>query len=995
MRKAIVLLLGVVFALSMMAQEHTVTGVVTDAETGDPLPGVSVVLIGTTIGAATNAEGEYSVRIPAGYNTLQFSFVGYATQRVSIDARTEINIQLQPDILQLDDILVVGYGEMSRREITSSISRITSEDFADLSLVTFDQALQGRTAGVQFTATSGVLGAPSHIRIRGAASISASTAPLVVIDGVPVTNPTTAGSASVGIGAGGQGINPLLNIDPNDIESIEVLKDASASAIYGSRGSNGVILITTKQGRADQQIVNIRTYSGFVQETNKYDMMNGEEFTRIWNDAGINAFGEDVWPQTGLALPTEDIVSTDWMDLVRQTGFLTETSASIRGGTDRTRYFISGTYRDEEGFTRGNELQRYSGRVRVDHAVSDRVRIGATLSPSRSDNFRVYTSNAVAAPFTFAALYYPNVPARHEDGSLNLGVAPNPIQAFFGTPISNIEGIDFKSSLTQLVSSANIEWNVMRNLVFNTEVSVDLFQLLEEYKRASFSTDGFPDGNAFSFNDQYTNYNLNSTLSYSERVGDHQYSIMGGFSMQRSDNTAFSVFARGFPSDALKRISSAATPVTVTGTGSSFSFLGYLSRFTYSYRDKYFVTLTGRVDGSSRFGEDERYGFFPAASAGWVVSDEDWFSGIPVDFFKLRASIGQTGNAEIGNFAALGLVGFGFDYDGVPGGRITQLENPELRWEKTTQIDAAVEFGVFENRLRGSVGYYVKNTDDLLLNVPVSRVDGFTTFTQNVGEIQNKGWELELTADLFHRGTFKWTVSGNVSTVENEVKSLVGGEDMIFGRNIVREGEPLGAFFLTRYNGPNPENGMATWLDLDGNVTESFSFADRVIAGDPFPDYFGGFTNTFAYGPVDLNIFFQFSYGNDIYRADGPFTDSNLASLFNQSTRQNDYWTPDNTDAANPMPILFTANGNQHSTRYMEDGSYLRLKQLTVGYTLPSSLTRAVRARIYAQGQNLWTQTDYLGMDPEASSVGNIQASDVFFELPQPRTILFGVDLTF
>lgn len=1021
MRKAIILLLGILFAVSAMAQDRTVTGVVTDAETGDPLPGVSVVLVGTTIGAATNAEGEYSVRIPGGYNTLQFSFVGYTTQRVPIDDRTEINIQMQPDILQLDDVFVVGYGEMSRREITSSISRISSEDFADLSLVTFEEALQGRVSGVQMTSTSGVLGAPSAIRIRGAASISASTTPLVVIDGVPVTNPTTAGSASVGLAAGGQGINPLLNINPNDIESIEVLKDAAASAIYGSQGSNGVILITTKQGRPDQQVINVRTYAGTVTETNNYDMMDGHEFTRIWNDAGVNwlehtgldnllnQFGfpgdaEELWFGGATAvlfgadasLDPDNVVSTNWMDLVSQTGYLTETSASVRGGTQRTQYFVSGTYRWEEGFTRRNELFRYSGRARLSHNISDKVRVGVNLSPSRTDNFRVYTSNAVAAPFTYAALHYPNIPARDEDGEFNLSVAPNIFSTFSGTPLSNVEGIDFKSSLTQLLGSADLAWNILPRLAFNTEFSVDLFQLAEEFKRATFTTDGFPDGNAFASNNQFVNYNLNTTLAYSERAGDHQYSVMGGVTAQHSDNSYFDVFARAFPNDAVKTVSSAATPVGVSGTGTSFSFLGFLSRATYSYLDRYFVTFTGRIDGSSRFSEDNRFGFFPSVSAGWIVSDESWLRGNPfIDFLKLRASVGQTGNANIGNFASLGLVGFGFDYDGIPGGRIVQLDNPDLRWEKTTQFDTAVEFGFFGSRLRGSIGYYLKDTDDLLLNVPISRVNGFVNFTQNVGAVQNSGLELELTADIFHRGDFKWTFSANVSTVENEVKTLVDGEDMIFGRNIVREGEPLGAFYLVRYNGPNPENGNATWLTLDGEVTESYSTAHRVIAGDPFPDYFGGFTNTFAYGPVDLNIFFQFSYGNDMYRGDGPFTDSNLNSVFNQSKRMNDYWTPDNPDAAHPRPILFTANGSQHSTRYLEDASYLRLKQATIGYTLPATWTRAVRARIYAQGQNLLTFTNFDGMDPEAATAGNIQQQDVFFQLPQPKTLVFGVDLTF
>ncbi|MCI0558701.1 MAG: TonB-dependent receptor plug domain-containing protein [Nitrososphaera sp.] len=450
--------------------EAVVRGVVTESESGQPLVGVTIILTGTTVGTTTNSDGFYSLRIVPGYNVIQYSFVGFKTQRENIDNRTEINVRLQSDVLKLDEVLVTGYGTTPRRQVTSSVSQIARDNIGDFAPVTVDQLLQGRATGVQFTSTSGLIGAPTNVRIRGAASISASTAPLYVIDGVPVTNPTTAGSSSIGLLAGGQGINPLLNINPNDIESIEVLKDAAASAIYGSRGSNGVILISTRQGRPDQQVINIRTYAGSVEPTNNYEMMNGEEFTRIWNDAVVNAGASNT-----LLLPTTNIVNTDWTDLVSQTGTLTETSASITGGTQRTRYFLSGTYRSEEGFVQRSQIKRYSGRARIDHAVSDQVRIGLNLSPSRTDNNRIYTSNAVAAPFTYAALYYPNVPARNPDGSANLTVTPNPFTQFSGTPLSNVEGIDFSSSLTQLLSTATVEYNILRGLVFNTELSVDLF----------------------------------------------------------------------------------------------------------------------------------------------------------------------------------------------------------------------------------------------------------------------------------------------------------------------------------------------------------------------------------------------------------------------------------------------------------------------------------------------------------------------------------------
>lgn len=986
------LLLSFGLAVSAIAQQ-TVTGTVTDTDTGEPLTGVTIIVQGTTIGTSTGLDGDYQINVPQGRNTLEFTFVGFRTVTESVDDRSVIDIEMSEDLQLLDEVVVTGYGTLSRRQLTSSISQVSSRDIEDASLSTAESAIQGRVSGVQFTTNSGVLGAASTIRIRGASSISASTTPLFVVDGVPITNPTTSGSASVGAGLGATtGLNPLVNLNPNDIETIEVLKDAAASAIYGSRGSNGVVIVTTKQGRAGQQEINIRTHAGIVQETNRYDMMNGEEFTRIWNDAANNA------GQAGFALPTEDIQSTDWMDAVTQTGYMQETSANVSGGNETTTYYVSGSYRWEEGYIKNNELNRYSARIRLDHNLSETVRVGANLNPTRTDNFRIYSSNAVAAPYTFSALYYPNVPIYNEDGSFNFSIDPNSFVAFTGQPVGNIEGVDVESNITQLLASSYLRWNITQDLVFNTEFSADLFQLQENNKRASYTTDGSPTGLKTSSNNQYRNFNWTNTLNYQNTFGDHNINALAGITVQESQNVSFDASGIAFPNDQLRNLSSAADITAATGTGTSFSFTGYLSRINYTFRDRYILTLTGRVDGSSRFSEENQYGFFPAVSAGWIVSDESFYDGIrnTVDFLKLRASVGQTGNAEIGNFPTLGLVGFGDDYNGVPGGRITQLANPDLTWEKTTQYDAALEFGVFDSRLRGSVGYYLKDTDDLLLDVPVSRVNGFENVTQNVGEVRNSGWEFDLSADIF-QGNFNWTTSLNVSTLENEVLTLVDGQDQIFTNNMLREGEPLGQFYLVRYAGVNPENGNAQWLTADGEVTEVYSAQHRVTTGSPFPDFFGGFTNNFSYSGFDATVFFQYSYGNDIYRADGGFTDSNLNSLFNQSTRQNDYWTPENTDAANPRPILLTDNGSQASTRYLEDTSYLRLKQATLGYTLPSSLTNDVRARVYVQGQNLltFTKDEFNGSDPEAASGGNIQSTDVFFQLPQSRTVMLGVNLTF
>lgn len=990
-----VVMCSLALPLAAFAQT-TVTGTVTEAETGEALVGVTVVVQGTTVGVSTNIDGEYQIRVPQGRNNLVFSIIGFTTRTIAIDNRSTINLELSEDRQLLDEVVVTGYGTLSRRQVTSAIGQVSARDIEDFSLNTAESAIQGRVSGVQFTGNSGLVGASNTIRIRGASSITASTTPLIVVDGVPITQPTTSASSSIGAGLGATtGLNPLLNLNPADIESYEVLKDAAASAIYGSRGSNGVILITTKRGRAEEPVINIRSYAGFVNETNRLDMMNGEEFTTIWNDAAVNRFG----PTGGnLLLPTEDIVNTDWMDAVLHTGMLSETQASVAGGTERTTYRLSGTYRFEEGYVQRNEMNRYNARIRVDHKLSETVEVGLSLNPSRTDNFRVAQQNLVSAPYTFSGLYYPNTPIRNDDGSFNFGVAPNPIQVFTGQPVANLEGDDLESNITQVLGSANVRWNLIENLRLNSEFSFDMFQILEQFKNASFTTNGFPNGAGSSSNNQFRNFNWTNTAEYINTFGDHNINAIAGITMQQSQRKSSFVSGQAFPNDQLKNLSSAADITGGGGSGSDFTFLGYLSRVNYTFKDRYIFSATARIDGSSRFSSEKQYGFFPAVSAGWIVSDEEFFRPLDnrFDFLKIRGSVGRTGNSEIGNFPTLGLVGFGADYNGVPGGRFSQLANPDLEWEKTLQYDGAVEFGFLRNRIRGSVGYYLKDTSDLLLNVQVSRVNGFSSFTDNVGEVRNQGWEFELDADIIQGTNFNWSASANVSTIKNEVLKLVDGEDQIFGRNMLREGEALGQFFLVRYAGVNPENGNAQFLDVDGEITESYSTAHRVVTGNPFPDFFGGFSNTISYKGFDATAFFQFSLGNDLYRADGGFTDTNLSSLFNQSTRQNDYWTPENTDAANPQPRLLLNNGAQASTRYLEDASYLRLKQATFGYTIPANITGTTNVRVYAQGQNLltFTSSDFNGSDPEAASGGNINSTDVFFNLPQSRTILFGVNVT-
>lgn len=994
------LLFSIVATFSVVAQNRTVTGKISNSK-GEAIPGATILIKGTTIGVVSKTDGTFSISNVPSNAILVVQAFGLETKEVTVGSQTVININLS-DTKALDEVVVVGYGTATKRNITGSVSTIKSEDIGSLpSVATFENALTGRTAGVQVNAQNGVLGAPVTVRVRGTASLNASSQPLYVIDGIPVTTGDQGtDGGQTGINFGGSGTNPLKNLNPSEIASIEVLKDAAAASIYGSRASNGVILITTKRGKIGKPRVTVNYYAGSTEPTNLLQMMNGTQFTQIWNDAANNVGSSRL-------IDPSQISNTDFVDLVTRRGFVQELNASVSGGNNNTKYFASVGISDAEGYIERNELQRYNVRLNLDQRISDRVKLSLGIAPSRSTNFRVGEENAFGAPITYASLYFPNVAARDAQGLPNLSIAPNPFAQANGTPLSNLEGTEFNSNLTQILANVSLNWQILPFLSAQTKFAVDHFQLEERRRSGAQTTDGFGVGIADAINEQFFNYTWTNTINYGQTFGNHKIDALLGTEVQKSDNVSINVGGNSFADNNLKTLNSAGVITSGGGINSDFSFFGIFTRLNYSYKNRYIVSLTGRYDGSSRFGQNNRYGFFPAASVGWVISEEPFLSGIrkTLSFLKLRASYGLTGNAQVGNFASLALTA-NANYAGTPGFEPSSLPNPDLTWESTSQLDVALEWGLLDDRIRGSIGYYSKNTNDLLLARPLPRESSFTTITQNIGEIQNTGIELEVSADIF-KGNFKWTTSFNISTLQNKVKKLVDnngdgvGDDIINGQQIIREGQPLGAFYLVRYARVDQANGDALWSSTDGsenptgNTTNAFRTSDRVIAGNPFPDFFGGFTNKFSFKGIDLSIFFQFVQGNEIYRSEGRFYQTNLHSLFNQTVDQLDYWTPNNPNAKNPQPRLFTENGRQHSTRYLDDGSYLRLKTITLGYTFPKSLTKNTSIRVYAQGQNLFTITDYQGFDPEVGGGNGALQGTTFFAAPQAKTITFGLNVNF
>lgn len=1002
MVKKLLTLVVAFFAMTTyaFAQTGSISGTVTDSETGEVLPGANVFIQQLQRGASSDAEGNFVIRdVPTGTYTLRVSFIGYQeySREVQVgNTRLNLDIQLQPSQVGLDELVVVGYGTTSRRNLTGSVSQVTSESLEEVHLTTFEGGLQGKTAGVQVTSTSGVLGAPVSVRVRGTTSLNASSQPLYVVDGIPLTD----AGGEIGAGFGGQGVNPFINLSPENIASIQVLKSATASAIYGARGSNGVVLIETKTGVPGETQINISTSIGYTEPTDEYDLLSGSQFQEMASYGLTQTFGTDF----GLG-NVQDITNTDWADLVTRRGSIQKYNASVSGGNEKTQFFISGNYSNEEGYARPNKLEKFNIFAKVNHSPTDKLNVGLSINPSRSENFRVATSNAVAAPYTYAALEAPVIPARTEDGELNDGViADGPVDgspidglfsAFPGTPLSNAIGDDFLSTVGQVNTQAFAEYNFSPNLSFKTDFNVQYLQVYEEEKVAEFATDGFPTGSAFASNDQFLNYTTNNILTYTNDWENHSLTAVLGVTWQHEEQDSFSSSGVNFASSNLKKLNSAGEITGGTGLGTSYAFQNNLTRINYSYKDRYLLTLTGSYNGSSRFSEDNRYGFFPAASAAWIISDEVFLSDVDwLSFLKLKGGIGLTGNSEIGNFNSTALFSSA-SYNNNAGLVFSQLPKPSLGWEETKQIDAGLEYGFLDNRIRGEIGYYNKLTTDLLLSNPISATNGFTGFLENNGEIRNTGFEFDIQADIISTADMTWSVNANLSTINNEVESLPGGE-RIFGENLVREGEPLGAFYVVPYAGVDNETGDALFLDSQGNETTQFSLANRRVMGDPFADHYGGFGTSFTYKGLSTQVNFQYSKGNELYWADGEFLRTNLSSVFNQDVSQLDYWTPQNRDASVPEPRTLSTNGGQGtSSRYLKDGSYLRLKSATIGYTLPTEWVNGNDVRIYAQGTNLLTLTEFPGLDPEqtGASDANATAGNVFFQPPQQRTILFGLEL--
>lgn len=1016
----LVLVMLLVNATGSWAQTRTITGVVISAEDNMSLPGVNVRIKGTNRGTITNIDGDYSISVNEA-ETLMFSYIGFITQEINVGDQSTIDVTLQPDAKTLGEVVVVGYGSVTRGDLTGNVASLKGAEIANIPVPTFQEAIQGRMAGVFVESSSGKVGEGVKIRVRGSTSISGGNEPLYVIDGIPVTSAGTIGKS-----------NPMADINFNDIESFEVLKDASAAAIYGARASNGVVLITTKSGASGKTKFNVGIQRGVSSPTRKNEFLNASQYVELMRESGYNndlRNGLDPINNPGDYEDSDlefvegrlDRYSghTDWRDGNVDTNWqeqafnddagVTNVNFSASGGDEKTRFYFSTAYDKQDGIMIRNNFERISGRLNLDHNVSDKFTIGANFSLTRTETTRLAEDNQFNNPIQLVALA-PITPIRDEDGVLY----DRPTTTYYNNLIDS-ENAEWLSTSFRNINTLFGEYQFNEKLRFRTDFAVDVINQNDErfYGSRTITGQG-TNGYGSSRWVRIFNYNTNNYFTYSNTFADkHSIEAVLGMSFQKTEDNYTRVDGQEFPLDELRTLESAAEITEGTSQFTNFSFLSYFSRINYKFDNKFLMTLSARYDASSRFGENNKYGFFPAASVGWIVSEEDFLRGKEgLSLLKIRGSYGITGNAEIGNFDHLGLFG-PVSYGLEPGLQPTQIQNPDLTWETTTQLDIGIEFGLFNDRITGEVDYYDKNTSDLLLLVPLPGSTGFSFKRENIGKMQNYGFEVVLNSANYANQNFSWNTSFNFARNINRVRELAEDQTSIPPSssrflNGIFIGESIGVFYGPEYAGVDPANGDALYYSNEerSETTNDYNEAERMVVGDPNPAFIAGINNTVTYKNFDLSFLFQGVFGNDIYEGGGGFYAANGDWFDNSTLEQFDRWQNPGDVTNIPQARLGVCNGCNASSRYISDGSYVRLKTLSFGYSIPSNILERMSlssVRVFFMAQNLLTFTDYMGWDPEVNadylgdtaSNSNVFQGNDFYSAPQARTFSLGLNVGF
>ncbi len=981
---SLIFIMVLLFGANAIAQ-RTITGTIT-GEGGDALPFAGVQVKGTATGSSADVQGKYSVIVPEGRTTLVFTYTGYKSQTVELGASNIVDVVLKEDALQLETAVVVGYGSTKREDLTASITSVSGDELASLPVAGIDQALQGKVAGMDVTSNNGQPGGGISVRIRGNSSINAGNQPLYVIDGIPVI----AGDFSSGA-YGGMDFNAISDLNPNDIASVQVLKDAAASAIYGSRASNGVVLITTKRGSAGGAKINFNASYGFQTELKRYDMLNGEQFTELFNEArGLTtAWNGD---------------NTDFMDLVYQNGADAPVSSydlSIQGGDLKTKYYFGGSLFDQTGTIIGQGYSRASARLNLDHQANDKLSFGVSVNMTRTNTNIVKSDNNIYGALSLAILQPTNVKAFNDDGSYDFS------GMIFDHPVATAIEKDLELLTYRSLGNFYVRYELMEGLTAQTKFGIDIVNFSERNYVPSITAEGAGSNGAGAYNSSRAVRTVNqNTLNYQNTFGEVYLDALAGVDYE--DYTVFSSTMNGtnFPSPDFRFLTSAAEITGASETETANRLLSYYTRLKFNISNKYLLTATFRADGSSKFGTNNRFGYFPSVSAAWRMSNEDFMQDVSfINDMKLRVSYGLTGNqAGIGNFDSRGLAFGGNNYGSLSGVASTQLPNPDLRWERTAEFNIGLDVAVANENVSITFDFYDKNTNDLLLNRPLPRTSGFTSITQNVGRMNNTGVELAINTVNF-KGDFNWTTNFQIARNINTVVELYDGQGFDAGFiNRIDEGQPLGYFYAWAVTDRivNPDNGDVEYVDQDGDA--AITASDRINLGNAFPDFSGGLTNSLSYKGVDFSFFLRYVYGNEVYNATRRFNEDGVRRGFNNTTVVLNRWQ--NPGDVTTVPIVAGGGGangsrnNAASQRFVEDGSFLRLQSVSLSYTLPKDVIRKAgisNLKIYVAGNYLMTWTNYSGLDPEVNYDGtnNLSLGTDFLTQGLNRTVRFGLNATF
>ncbi|MBN7809765.1 TonB-dependent receptor [Algoriphagus sp. H41] len=1027
----ICLLLGNAAQVSAFQGEtaSVIEGQVLDNQ-GLEIPGVNILVKGTVNATVSDIDGKFKISAKP-TDTLIFSFIGYTTQEILVGNQKILSITMGEDLTQLDEVVVVGYGTQKKSHLTGAVSKFENSNLGDLPTVRADQALQGKIAGVQIQNTTSEAGVSPSIRIRGNSSIGANNEPLVVVDGFPTPD-------------------GLSFINPNDIESIEVLKDAASAAIYGSRGANGVIIVTTKNGIPDKPTFTFKMFSGLNNPYKVHDMLTSQEYAEmLWEEQTRGGAGPTIHEQAAWSVDNV----TDWQEEGLRTGVISSYQLGVSGGKKDLTYLISAGYNDEKGMLINNDFQRFNFRAKLDAKLGKMLKVGVNFNPS-------YTKKVLpAANFTDYFRTPSFMPVKHTEETSALTGIPvgewahgrhfsNVLYEFTtpaGTPVSTTSARPWSTSnnnpkfISDNDHRVDNQYRMLASTYFQVDLSKNLFlkfsqgayftnRVQEEYRNTNTNREGDPNRGSYA-NNLRVDLLSENIISYSKSFEDHDISAVGGFTAQKVTNSYANIVGTNFPTDYVPTLNGA-TVIDLEGTNTlkdETLLLSYLARVSYAYRNKYLFSASARTDGSSLFGPENKWGWFPSVSAGWVMSEEEFMKGSRVvDMLKLRASYGVTGNNDIENYAYVNRL-YPENYPlGAGTGTLTPglaqsgttLANKAIAWERTFSGNVGVDIGFLENRINLSLEAYRSETDQLLLRQPTLAITGFTEYWNNIGKIQNKGFEMELHSNNINKTKFQWTTSLNLSTVRNKLVEFSGEERVLsYGERseiyLAEVGQPYIQFFGYKAIGVwntqeeinnNPSNSLDRPGGLrlmDANNDGQIDDDDRVVLGNPFPDFTWGITNNFTFGNFDLSILLQGVQGIDVFNGDGHYNETKRTNRKYVENR----WVSPESPGDGMTPYSTNGMGWQFTDYMIEDGSYVSVRDIVLGYNLPAALCERIKTkslRVYGSAQNAFyfMSKDYRGINPEARSTSSQYASPLITgyqrgAFPVPRAFVFGVDVSF